>query len=409
MNTIRRRRVTRSTALISTLVLASALAACSSDAKGDVTTANPGGGASYVKQSQALLDMAAKQAITGPAQGIVPAADLKPWTPEDMPVPVAAGKKSVKVAVVTAFPAGFPVYAAALLKAIGAELGWQVQTFAAATPDPAGASAAMNQAILTKPDVIIAPAVPSVFIAQGLAQAKAKGIKTIDLHGDSVTGPGFDAYVPASEGVQKALLGAWAVAKSDGKANAVVAGSPPFADANAAAAIDYIKACTGCKVKGVEFSPDVFSDPTKTPASLASAISSADVDYVIFPNGSTPLQGALNGIKASRSKNAQLLVNSPGPPTVQYVRDGQTPMLAWVPPALMVLTAIDDVNRMMAGAAPLDEQDLRMPVSYWTKENAPKPELGAMTAAELQSADFLTPFEKAWGIQLKDVILGVTG
>jgi hypothetical protein len=62
---------------------------------------------------------------------------------------------------------------------------------------------------------------------------------------------------------------------------------------------------------------------------------------------------------------------------------------------------------MVQGQQPLAENVLRFPISYWTPQNSPAPSYPAITAAELQNTDWLSPYEKAWNIQLKSVLLAV--
>lgn len=405
--------LTRATCVRSTaaaIALAAALSACSGNSNDNDGGTAAGDGGAYVDTSQSLLDTAEQSAITGPAVGTIPAEDLVAWTSADIPAPAALPSDPVDVAVITVYPVGFPIYGADLIKTIGGDLGWNVRAFQAATPDAQGAQAAINQAILTKPDAIVTLAVPAPYVAQGLATAKSKGISTVAIHGDAPNDPGFDAYVPASEGVQKALIGAYAVAQSEGAGEVMVVSSPPFGDANVKAAEEYVDACSGCTLDSVQFSPDVFNDQTKMPSQLSAAVKSPSVDFVVFPNGSIPLDGALNGIKASRSRDAQMLINNPGPPTMQYLADGRIPVAVNVPYPLLVLTALDQVNRLVAGQAPLAGEDLRMPVSYWTKADGIEPTWQAMTAAQIEANDYVTPFQEAWGVaDLKTVILDVEG
>jgi ABC-type sugar transport system substrate-binding protein len=408
----RNRRATRCVTLTRSLVGALALAtlaACSSGGGDAPAVVEAGGGADYVSQSRALLEKATKGAVTGPSVGTVAADKLVAWRPEDMPAPSAlpTGKK-IKVAVVYAFPVGSPPYHTHLIEKIGPKLGWDVKVFQAAAPTQQGALAAMQQAILDKPAAIIAPVVPATWITPALDKARTQGIHTIGIHQDASGGGGYDAYVPAAEGVQKALLAAWAVEESDGKAKTLLVSAPGFSDANVPAAEKYLKGCSGCSTKSTQFNPDVFIDPTKTQSSLAAALAAnPDVDYVMWPNGSAPLPGALNGISASRNKDAELIVNTAGPGSIQLLKDGRLPVVVHHPEAMLALAAIDQVSRLAQGEKPLAQDALRLPITYWTKEDASAPDYASITTAELKANDWLSPYEKAWKVSLKDTVLGV--
>ncbi|MET7571972.1 sugar ABC transporter substrate-binding protein [Streptomyces sp. NPDC005492] len=403
-------RITLTRSLVGALALAT-LAACSSGG-GDASVsagAASGGGAGYVAQSRALLAKATEGAVTGPSFGTVAADKLVAWRPQDMPTPSAlpTGKKT-KVDVVYAFPVGSPPYATHLIEKIAPKLGWDVKVFQAATPTQQGALAAMQQAILDKPAAIVVPVVPATWITPALEKARAQGIHTVGIHQDTTGGGGFDAYVPAAEGVQKALLAAWAVAQSNGKAKTLLVSAPGFSDANVPAAEKYLKDCSGCSTKSIQFNPDVFIDPTKTQSSLAATLAAnPDVDYVMWPNGSAPLPGALNGISASRDRNAKLIVNTAGPGSVQMLKAGKLPVVVHHPEAMLALAAIDQVSRLVQGKAPLAQDALRLPVTYWTKQDASAPDYASITAAELKANDWLSPYEKAWDVSLKDTVLGV--
>nr|WSY49400.1 sugar ABC transporter substrate-binding protein [Streptomyces sp. NBC_00886] len=402
------RGVTLTRSLVGALALAT-LAACSSGKADTAVAGATGGGGDYVSQSRALLDEAAKGAVTGPSFGTVAADKLVAWKAQDMPTPSAlpTGKK-IKVAVVYAFPVGSPVYQTHLIEKIGPKLGWDVKVFQAATPTQQGALAAMQQAILYKPTAIVAPVVPATWIAPALTKAHAQGIHTVGIHQDTSGGGGFDAYVPSAEGVQKALLAAWAVAQSNGKAKTLVVSAPGFSDANVPAAEKYLKGCSGCSTKSIQFNPDVFIDPTKTQSSVAAALAAdPDVDYVLWPNGSAPLPGALNGISASRDRDAELIVNTAGPGSIQLLKDGKVPVVVHHPEALLALAAIDQVSRLAQGEKPLAQDALRLPITYWTKEDSSAPDYASITAAELKANDWLSPYEKAWNVSLKDTVLGV--
>jgi len=363
----------------------------------------------YVTQSQQLLDRAHAAAVTGPSVGTVPANDIVPWKASDMPTPIAPPSQPLKVNVVYGIPVGYAPYAAHLIKAIGVKLGWTVNIFPASAPTQGAELAAMQQAELGKPNAIISIVVPATWVGPALASAKAAGIHTINIHQDLTTGAGYDGYVPSAEGVQKGLLAAWAVAKTGGKANTMLVEAPGFSDVNVPAAQSYLQACSGCSTIVQNFNPAVFTDPIQAQSSTSSALSAhPSTNYMVWPSGGLPLTPVLNGIAASPDSGAQLLVDDASPENMQLLSQGKLPLVMEGPGALLVLEAIDDVNRMAQGKPALAEDSLRIPISYWTKSEAPAPTFPAITKAQLQTNDWLSPFANAWHVpQLESVILGV--
>lgn len=409
-------------------VALTALGACSSAAPGSSSASSPASnspaastpaaassaaaspvGSTYLQQSQQLLDKAHAAAVTGPSFGTVPVSDVVPWQSSAIPMPVAPPGKPLKVAVTYGIPSGYVPYAAHLIKAIGTKLGWTVSVFPASATTQAAELAAMQQALLVKPDVIISVVIPAVWVGPALAAAKAAGIYTVDIHQDSTDGTGYSAVVPSAEGVQNAMLAAWAVTHTNGKSDTMLVDAPGFSDVNIGAAQSYLQACGGCSTLTQQFNPTSFTDPTQLQSNAKSALSAhSRVNYVIWPTGGLPLTPVLDGIAASPDSGAQLLVDDASPENVQLLSEGKLPVVVEGPGAILVLEAIDDVNRLEAGQPALAETALRIPISYWTKSEAPAPTFPAITKAQLQANDWLSPFATAWHVpQLESVILGV--
>ena len=381
-----------------------------SSSSGGSSPASSSSDDAYVTQSQQLLDRAHAAAVTGPSFGTVPASDIVPWKASDMPAPTAPPSKHLTVDVVYGIPSGYAPYAAHLIKAIGTTLGWTVNIFPASSPTQSAELAAMQQALLGKPNAIISVVIPATWAGPALTAAKAEGIYTIDIHQDSTDGTGYSAVVPSAEGVQKALLAAWAVAHTNGKSNTMLVEAPGFSDVNMPAAQSYLSACSGCTTIVQYFTPTVFTDPTAIQSSVSSALSAhTNVNYIIWPSGGLPLTPVLDGIAASPDTGAQLLGDDASPENVQLLSEGKLPLVMEGPGAILVLEAIDDINRLEAGKPALAEDSLRIPITYWTQSEAPAPNFPAITKAQLKVNDWVSPFSVAWHApQLESVILGVS-
>jgi ABC-type sugar transport system substrate-binding protein len=409
---VRRLRSIRRTLTVGSIVLTTvvSLAACSAGTATPTSSASAGGsGGAFVKSSAALFAKGSS-VVTGPSFPSVSTDAIVPWKASLMPKPVALPSKPVRVDVVFAIPVGYPPYVTHVIQTVGAKLGWSVKVFQAAAPTQPAALASMQAAVLDKPDAIIAAVVPGVWIGPALSAAKAAGIPTIDLHQDSTTGPGYTAWVPDAEGVQKDLLAAYAVSTSKGTAHVLLANSPGFSDANVPAATAYLKGCSGCSTSTVQFNPTDFLDPSTIQSDMTAKLASiSKLDYVVWPNGSIPTTTVVGALSASHTPKAKLLLNDASPESVGLVKKGSVPILVEMPAALTALIGIDDVSRLVQGKAALGQSALRIPVSYWTAKTAPAANFGAMTTKQLAAADWLTPFEKAWNKSLKSTILGIKG
>lgn len=399
-------------------------AACSSSGSGSTAASSPAtpaatasgpssasaaGTSSFVAQSKQFLQTAAQQALTGPSVGIVPASQLVPWQQSLMPAPskLVTGKQ-IKVDVVYGVPTGSVPYAAHLIQAIGAKLGWQVKVIEAASQTPQATNTAVQQAVLDKPTAIIGGVIPATWDGSALTAAKAAGIYTVLLHQDTTTGTGYDAYVPDAEGIQKELLAAYAVAESNGTAKTMVLDAPGFSDANLPAAQNYLAQCSACSTSPEQFNPNDFTDPVKLQSDVSSVLAtSSNLTYLMWPDGGLPITPVTTAISASSDSSAKLLINDATNDSIQLLKAGTIPIVVEAPLALDALIAMDDVNRLVAGEQPLAENALRFPVSYWTTADSPAATFAAITEAELKQADWLTPFEKTWNVQLKSVILSV--
>jgi hypothetical protein len=404
-------------ALLTAAAVASllALAACSSGGGSKpASDGTPTGGtateSAVLTQSRTLLKNAAASAVTGPSVGKVPASQIVPWTPSLMPAPVNLPTgKSIRIDVVYAIPVGFTPYSAHLIQVIAQKLGWQVKVIQATANTAQAALAAMQQAVLDKPTAIITSVIPGVWVGQALAKAKSEGIYTIDMHQDSTDGPGYDAWVPDGEGIQKALLAAYAVTQSKGSAKTLLVTAPGFSDSNIPATAAYLGKCSGCSTTTTQFNPADFTDPATVQSDVTAKLAAGtNPGYIVWPDGGLPIQPVINAISASSTDTtAKVLINDASPGSIQPLKAGQLPIVVYAPSALMPLIAVDDVNRMVQGQKPLAENALRFPVSYWTTQNSPAPSYPAITAAQLKNTDWLSPYEKAWHIKLKSALLAV--
>ncbi len=391
------------------VALAMALAACGSSTP-SASSAPSSKSSPSVNESKMLLRNAAISNVTGPSFGPIAATQIVPWKVSAMPTPAPlATGKHISLDVVYGIPVGATPYGAHLFAALGAKLGWSVKIIVAAAQTQAATLAAMEEALLNKPTAIIGEVVPGVWVGPALTQAANEGIFTIDWYQDSTDGPGYSAYVPDGEGIQKVLLSAYAVSSSGGNANSLLVTAPGFSDSDVAAASSYLATCTGCKTETTQLNPTDFTNPVTVASDVTSLVAAhPGIQYLMWPNGSLPLSSIVTSISSSANPNVRLLVNAAAPAPVSLLHSGSIPLLVEAPPALMDLVTIDDINRLVEKKSPLPEDSLRFPIGYWTKANAPSASgYTAITKAQLGRANFLAPYEKAWGVSLVNTVVDV--
>jgi hypothetical protein len=395
------------------VVAAVALAACGSSTHSTASTSpgkTSGAAAADIAQADRLVATGEGPAITGPSYGPVTASQAVAWTATQMPTPAALPKTHPKVDVLYGIPSGAVPYAAHVLKAIGDKLGWSMTIIPAAAQTQQAGLQAFQQALLTKPNAIIALVTPGVWVGPALAQAKKDGIVTVDVHQDQTDGPGYDAWVPDAEGIQKSLMAAFAVKLSNGKANSILFNAPGFSDANIPAAQSYLATCGGCSTQTKQLSSTDFVNPVAVQSDVTAELQAEpNANFLFWPNGSLPIEPIITAIAASANTDVKLLVDGPAPQGFQLVQSGAIPGAVETPDALLALIAIDDVSRLVQHEKPLAESALRIPIELVTKANLPDAKnYSTLTKSLLAKTNFLAPFDKAWGVSLESTVLSVS-
>ena len=205
------------------------------------------------------------------------AAATAPVTAWDGPTtgPKAAKGKFVVFVQETKTNAGSSGVAAGASEAAKA-LGWKFQVIDGQNTST-GQSSALEQAIALKPDGIIIGSLNAIQFEPDLKRANDLGIKIVGWHAAGAPGPinelpevfwniSTDPYMIAN------IAAKYAVANSDGKANAVVLTDPAYAIVvtKTKGEVDGIKACDTCKVPAVENAP--YGQISQRMPSLTSAL-----------------------------------------------------------------------------------------------------------------------------------------
>ncbi|MDE1995657.1 MAG: substrate-binding domain-containing protein, partial [Rhizobiaceae bacterium] len=248
-------------------------------------------------------------------------------------------------------------------KEAAAAIGWKFQLIDGQNT-ASGEAAAFEQAIALKPDGIIIGSLDASQFKPLFKRAADQGIKMVSWHSAAAPGPipevpevfwnlSTDPYQIAN------TAGKYAVAHSDGKANAVLLTDPQFAIVNTKTKgeEDGIKACDTCKVLSIENAP--YTQISQRMPSLMSALLQRYGDklgYVLAFNDlyfdfSVPTLRA-----AGIAPNAAPFLISAGDGSAsayERIRKGEY-QIGTVPEPLNLhgWQAIDELNRAFAGEKP---------------------------------------------------------
>jgi ribose transport system substrate-binding protein len=232
----------------------------------------------------------------------------------------------------------------------------------------------MNYAVNNKYDLIdlLGGTDPRVLAPQ-VKQATDKGIKVIASHYsgfEQAIPPGVSGVVPIDYYRSGQLLAAWAVAKTDGKANAIVVVST---EVNSTESMingikeELEKHCKECKYKIINAPVPEWS--TKIQSSVQAALlADPSINYVL-PIYDSMSQFVVPAITITGKQDSVKIATFNGTPFVLgLVQDGKVEMdigenLDWIGHAVM-----DAEMRLLCGLAPI--KDPKIPFYVFDKSNA---------------------------------------
>jgi ABC-type sugar transport system substrate-binding protein len=155
------------------------------------------------------------------------------------------------------------------VQAAAALLGWTVHVYDGGF-NPAGYATAYASAMADKPNAIIGVAVPADQIQAQLSAAKAAGIITVavgDIPPKTAGDIPYNSYVDFRMPLMESMLAYYEIAKTNGKANTIVATDTSFGSLiQAMKQYDNVMAtCSTCKVHNIQWSlADAFNAATIT-------------------------------------------------------------------------------------------------------------------------------------------------
>ena len=273
--------------------------------------------------------------------------------------------------------------------------GWQTQL----SPDQW--TQGINKAVEEHYSLIdLVGGLPPEYIAPQIAEARAKGVKVVTTHDYDFTqtpppfldGSGRTDYVTVGK-----LMAAWAIAKTDGKVNALVLGPEEITPTGPLkkAVLDYFKEnCPSCKTTFIN-TPAAEWGTKIQPAVQAALLADPSINYVL-PLYDSMSQYAAPAIVATGSK-AKIVSYNGTPFVLDMMRDGDIvemnvgESLGWVG-----MAGIDADMRLLCAQKPVTE--LNTPAYIFDKANvatAGKP----ATFNDGYGDAHISGFKKLWGIQ----------
>jgi ribose transport system substrate-binding protein len=324
--------------------------------------------------------------------------DLEPRTGWQGPAETPAPPADMRVAILICI-AGTTCEEAAVASAEAAEaLGWQVDLIEAqATPE--SYEEAMRQALANDVDGIITTAMPDVIVGAQLAEASERGIPTVGMSAVPVENAAaqYDVYVPARETLS-AMMQAWyAIADSDGQAEAVYlwdTGYPHLQEALSASQ-RVLSECDSCSLRAEE---------ARTTADFANPVAIGDTAKSLGQREGGPNTYMMTAydlgipaiVQATSEVGADVRISTKNahPSSLELIAQGELMMDSGTSSEWVGYAAIDQLIRLMAGEEPIPYWEQGLPLRVFDSTNVPE----GRVFDWLAEVDFKSEYLKLWGV-----------
>jgi ribose transport system substrate-binding protein len=275
-------------------------------------------------------------------------------------------------------------------KAAAQVLGWNLRVVQSTT-DPQAVAGAMAQAVQLHPDGVIQTAVPiSVFPTQ-IQQLHAAGIPYVTVSSTDRVGPLVLANVNNVQEfrLRGAMLAQWAIAKSGGKAQAVITNLAQYPTSvnMTQEFLNTMQAdCSACKASSIDV--QVSEIGTSLPGRLVSFLQAhPGVHWIVLHVGSM-IVGVPQALAAAGLGSSTHILTESG--TLDFVRNGQeevnTPddaMVGWL--------MMDALARKFEGLPIPENQYATLPTRFVTKAN-----VGNQNVPYVGVPNYQELFKKLW-------------
>jgi ABC-type sugar transport system substrate-binding protein len=386
----------------------SAAPASSPAATGSSSTSKSSSGSDGLATAQRIAHEAETTAAVGPESGALTPDQITPASAESIKPTTYHGPPKSVIAIGCSSTSPLCVAQASSEAEAFKKMGWSATAVAAGNDySPASDQSAMTNAIAKHPYAIITNGLDGENIGPQLAAAKAAGIFTVGANVDEASGKGFDQYQPSGFNVMQAVLASKLVSDLGAHANVHYVNIPQFPFIDVPLGMAFAKnLCSTCTFSVENSTAAATTDPTQLAAITSSAISrNPGLQAIAWP-GDVPLSASEAAIRQSANPNVK-----------QYSVDFDTDLagaqrahslVATIgqPPAWLALQADDLVLRHAKGLASIPENQLQIGIMIITNADAPK---GTLTESLLDNwavkqFDFVTPYAKAWGVNLSSVL-----
>jgi ABC-type sugar transport system substrate-binding protein len=400
--------------LVLAVICAAALAACGSSSSSSSSAASGGGATtSSAATSAAGTSSGTGTTASGGSGGVAQAKQLV--SQEEQPPKFTGPTSKVDIAKAK----GKTVYYVSLTEEIpalhewGVVLGQQLQAAGVhiqkcdAKGSPDGISSCLTQALAAKPDMIIAQALDTKFIASYIARAKSEGIKFVTAQTGTPgipTVPGDLAEVTFDYPQVGRILADWFVADSGctkGGPQIVTSTSSrqPSAAEVAGMQSEIKKLCPSLNVPSVQnvLIPDW---PTKLATTTRSLLTSnPNLNYILplYDGMTIYMVPAINGIIAAKSRVKVGSFNAT-PVVIQNELAKPSPLAADVggPNQWYGVALADNALRVLAGQTPVANENV--PLRLFTRDNVGTIDPKKDESTWYGSVNPICEYHKLWGL-----------
>jgi ribose transport system substrate-binding protein len=279
-------------------------------------------------------------------------------------------------------------------------LGWKTQVLDG-KGTAQGAASALDTALSKNPDVIMTAGIPETEIADKLKRAHQQGVKLVGISSAYEAGAKahYDAYVSLHEIVNTILQINYAIADSNGHANAVYLWDPGYPVLTSALNISrkIFNQCKGCKILEVYNRPiTTAADPVamgKIANSLAQKYGKK-LQYIFTPYG-FGVAPVIAALRAAGRSDVKVLSGNGEPQNLGMVNKGWQAADFGTSAEWAGYAAVDQSIRLLAGARPLPDYKEGVSVHVFTQKNAPKS--GVVNWRKY--VNFAAQYKKLWGVK----------
>jgi ribose transport system substrate-binding protein len=405
--------------LVLAVMCAAALAACGSSSSSSSSAAAGGGSTTSAATSAAGTGTSASTGTgtgTTASGGSGGAAQAKQLVSQEEQPPKFTGPTS-KVDIAKA--KGKTVYYVSLTEEIpalhewGVVLGQQLQAAGVhiqkcdAKGSPDGITSCLTQALAAKPDMIVAQALDTKFIASYIAKAKAQGIKFVTAQTGTPglpTVPGDLAEVTFDYPQVGRILADWFVADSGCKKGGPqiitsTSSRQPSAAEVAGMQSEIKKLCPSLSVPGVQnvLIPDWPTKLATTTRSLLTANPNLNYILPLYDGMTIYMVPAINGILAAKSRVKVGSFNAT-PVVIQNELVKQSPLAADVggPNQWYGVALADQALRVLAGQPPVANENV--PLRLFTRDNVGSIDPKKDESTWYGSVNPICEYHKLWGL-----------